>query len=280
MLGESYAGTVESVGPDVVNFSPGDRIATIRPEGKIGDPRFGSFQQYALAAIESTSKLQPAVTIINLSTIAAAFTVSLGVDLSSVPKPTARKGEKVLVYGGSSSSGGLAVNCANAAGYDVVTTSSRKHEDHVASLGAAVIIDHTQPAESMLEEVKNNGPYKCILDTIGTPPVTDILAPYLSSIGGGKYSALVPLLPGSKPIPENVERIFVSYGYVFSDPKHKELRDWFYDSLLPQGLSSGVIVPTRQQWIEGGLEKVQEALDLMAAGKLSGTKLVMDPWRE
>ena len=38
------------------------------------------------------------------------------------------------------------------------------------------------------------------------------------------------------------------------------------------------MVPTRQHVVEGGLGKVQEVLDLMLQGGVSGRKLIMDPW--
>ena len=83
---------------------------------------------------------------------------------------------------------------------------------------------------------------------------------------------------GEKPIPSNVVRRFESYGWVFGEPQHKELKDWFYNELVPRGLASGTVIPTRSEWINGGLGKTQHALDLMAADKVSGHKLVLDPW--
>ena len=286
ILGLSFAGVVEHVGPGVKGFQRGDHVATLRPDNKLDDPRYGAFQQYALASTESTSKLSSetrleagAATILNLATVTAALSVYLGLDRASLTGLANPKGQKVLIYGGSSSSGGLATKYATAAGYDVVTTSSQRNRDFVASLGPSAILDHTKSAGQIVEDLRAHGPYYKILDTIGLPPVTDILVEYLASVDGGSYNTLIPTLGGEKPIPSNVVRKFESYGWVFDQPQHEELKDWFYNELVPHGLAYGKVIPTRSHWIDGGLEKTQHALNLMAKNKVSGHKLVMDPWK-
>lgn len=260
-------------------------MAVIRPHDKLNDPRFGAFQQYALGCADTTAKLPAsamlesgASAVLNLATVTAACSFFLGLDRPSLDGPKAPTGKRVLVYGGSSSCGGLAVRYAAAAGYQVVTTSSPRNHDYVASLGPVAVINHCQSSEEVIAELRAQGPYYRILDTIGVPSVTDIIAGYLSSTGGGSYNTLVPVLPGAKPIPDNVECRFESYSWIFDNPEHEEFRKWYYDVLLPQGLASAVIIPTRSQWISGGLENAQHALDLMGRGEVSGHKLMMDPW--
>lgn len=276
---------MEAVGSDVEEFQVGDRVATGRPEEKLSDPRYGCFQQYALTSADTTSKLADdtpveagASALLNLDTVAAALIYFFGLDrpvLSGAIKP---RNEKIFIYGGSSSSGGFAIQLAVNAGYEVVTTSSPKNHEAVASLKPTAIIDHTQSADKILEDLRSNGPYRNILDCIGTPPVTNVIVEYLSGIGGGNYNSLIPALPGTRSIPKNVELRFESYGWVFNEPENKELKDWFYKELLPQGLAKGVIVPTPVQWVNGGLANAQKALDMMAKGEVSGNKLIMNPW--
>ena len=129
-----------------------------------------------------------------------------------------------------------------------------------------------------MSEIRSRGPYAAIFDTIGLPPCTDILVEYLSSVGGGVYNTLIPLLGAEKSIPGNVERKFAAYSWAFDEPKHVEIKEWFYNEYLPKGLESGLVVPTRQHVVEGGLTEVQGVLDLMMKGGVSGHKLVMDPW--
>lgn len=280
----SFAGIVESVGPDVTDFKPGDKVATVRDGPKAADPRFGAFQQYALTSVTSTSKLADSVTledsattILNLAAVAAAFSIHMGLDRPSLTdKAPTKNGKKILIYGGSSSAGGLATCYARAAGYEVVTTSSPRNKDYVQSLNPSAVIDHSQPAKEVVAQLQSHGPYDTIFDAIGLPPVTEILAEHFTSIGGGTYYSLIGPDP-DKPLPENVVRKFAPYSLAMDQPAHSEFRTWFYTELVPKGLLTGIIVPTRSQWITGGLEHAQHALDLMMEGIVSGRKLLMDP---
>ena len=252
----SFAGTVESVGPDVSDFKPGDRVATIRDGPKSADPRFGAYQQYALASQTSTAKLPDkvaletgATSILNLAAVASALSIFMGLDRPSLGNKAEAKGKKILIYGGSSSSGGLATSYATAAGYEVITTSSPKNKDFVQSLGPSAIIDHSQGEEELLSNIQSHGPYEAIFDTIGLPPANELLAKYLHSLGGGTYYSLGG---PDKPLRDDVQANFAPYSLSLDRPDHRDFRTWFYTELVPRGLETGIIVPTRSQWVDGG----------------------------
>ena len=277
-------------------FKVGDNVAVNRTSAHLGDPRFGAFQKYALASTASLAVLPLSVdlvgagaSILNLAAVVSALHIHLGLPLPPVSLPSSSSAaqpaeqKRVLVYGGSSSCGGLAVRYLLTAGIDVVTTSSPQNKEFVTSLGKDLpgsslqIIDHKASKEEIIEALRKNGPYDAVFDSIGLAPVTDIVSTYLDSVGGGSYNALIPHM-GEKPVPESVERKFAAYSWAFDEEKWKDVRDWFYGEYMPKGLDSGAIVPTRVHEIKGGLGKVQEALDLMMKGGVSGRKLVMDPW--
>lgn len=276
----SFGGTVESVGSDVSNFKPGDKIVTVRDGAKGGDPKFGAYQQYALASATSTAKLPDDVplenastSVLNMAAVASALSIFMGLDRPSATSKAQSNGRKILIYGGSSSAGGLATSYATAAGYEVITTSSPKHKSFVQSLGPSTIIDHSQSHADIVSAVKSHGPYEAIFDAIGLQPVTEILSEYLQSLGGGSWYSLGVTM---KPLPENIKQIFAPYSLSLDKPENSEFRTWFYSELVPKGLQSGIIVPTRAQWVEGGLGQAQKALDMMMEGQVSGTKLLMD----
>lgn len=282
-LGYSFAGTVQAVGPNITNIQVGDRLAILRGSQSVS-PSFGSFQKFALAEVVYSSKLLPntssedgAATILNLATVVSVLSIHLGLDRPSLTGSVKPSDKKVLIYGGSSSSGGLAIRYASTAGYKVVTTSSPQNREFVQSLGADYIIDHTATPDVISDEIRRQGPYDYICDTIGLPPVTDIIAPYLASLGGGVYNSLVPPLPFEKPLPDTVQRRFASYGHDFEAKENHEIGRWFFEEYLPKGLESGLVVPTRHHVIEGGLPNIQDALDLMNQGGVSGRKLIMYP---
>ena len=282
VLGMSFSGTVESVGPDVTKVKAGDKVAVVRTRFTSGDARFGAFQQYALASETSTSKLPDSVSleagassILNLAAIAACFGLFMGIEKPTLAGKPTSNGKKMFIYGGSSPLGGLAVSYAVGAGYQVVTTSSPKHKDFVQALKPTAVLDHR--TSDLAEELASHGPYDAIFDAIGLPPATDLIASYLHSVGGGKYYTTIPPAGSEKPIPDDVQRLTQPFSFALDEASNADFRDWFYDELVPRGLESGVIVPTRAQWLEGGLVKAQEALDMMLEGKVSGKKLLLDP---
>jgi NADPH:quinone reductase-like Zn-dependent oxidoreductase len=211
--------------------------------------------------------------VLNLATAVACLNVSMGLDRPPVEGKAKPNGKKVLIYGGSSSLGGLATRYISDAGYEVVTTSSPKNESFVSSLGARVVVDHTQNPDAVATELKSHGPYDGILDCIGTPPVDMLMAKVLGETGG-TYETMVPAMGGFK-MPENVKRQTNSYS-MFLETTHKDLGEFYYKQYLPKALADGRIVPTRIEKISGGLGGVQKAMDLSLT--VSGRKLIVDPW--
>jgi hypothetical protein len=58
--------------------------------------------------------------------------------------------------------------------------------------GPAAVVDHTQPASKIIQDIEKHGPYREILDTIGVPSVIDIMIRYLSLVDRGTYFTLIP----------------------------------------------------------------------------------------
>ncbi|KAG8528458.1 putative secondary metabolism biosynthetic enzyme [Bacidia gigantensis] len=281
ILGSSFAGTVIEVGPDVKDFAPGDKVACNRPDYGFEDSRYGAYQRYAVASVRETSKLETntsiedgAAVILNLAAAVAAMTIHLRLDRPPLKGQAPWKGKKVLVYGGSSSCGGYAVRYAVDAGYDVVTTSSPKNRGFVQTLGPIAVLNHTESSDTIVSALEANGPYDAIFDSIGLPSVTNVFLDYFGD-KGGEYVTLLPPLGGEKPIPSNVNRRFGSYIQALVEEANEELGQWFYEQYVPQALDSGRIIPTRQIRVEGGLGKVQECINRMGPGGISGHKLIM-----
>ena len=283
VLGMSFAGTVSKVGSSVTSFKVGDRV-TVKRSTKGMKPAFGAFQHYALADPLTTSKLEDntsfaagASVVTNLATAVSALTLSLGLDRPNPAGPNpANKNKKVLVYGGSSSTGGFAVNYATAAGYSVVTTSSPQHAAFVSSLGPHKVVDHTQAASSIVSELKAAGPYDAVFDAIGLDPVIEILGQVLKERGGVIYTTLPPM--GLTELPSNVRREMESYPSVMENPENAEFREWFYGALgafLETKNGRKLVAPEKIDKIEGGLEGIQGGLDRLFKG-VSGKKLVVE----
>ncbi|EXJ83703.1 hypothetical protein A1O1_07327 [Capronia coronata CBS 617.96] len=283
ILGLSYGGTVEATGPEVTNFEVGDKVAVQKRFSQVG-PQYGAYQRYVVAGDDTASKVPAGVDLVdaatlisNLTTIVGLFGVRLGLNRPKVDGTAAPVGKKVLIYGGSSSVGSLAVQWVSQAGYDVVTTTSPKHKSFVSKLGAVHVIDHTQEPGALVKDLKASGPYDYVVDTISLPQTVAMNAQVVAAQGGGKVYATLPPF-GPETLPEGVIREFASWPEVLREEDKTGLEKWTYETYFPQALAKGRLLPQPVEKVSGGLTKgVNDALDKLHKG-VSGVKLVVDPW--
>ncbi|AMH01569.1 NADP-dependent oxidoreductase [Serratia liquefaciens] len=157
VLGMEFAGDIVEVGEGVTNFKVGDRVI-----GK--SVNYGAFAE----TIEITPELL-ILTPDNLDDSVAATMPVAGLtawtglfDIGEL-----KSGETVLIQGAAGGVGSLAVALAHRAGAKVIATASKKNRDYVKSLGAAEVIDYSDPeALSQINDVD------LILDLVGGKPLT------------------------------------------------------------------------------------------------------------
>ncbi|MBF0721332.1 alcohol dehydrogenase catalytic domain-containing protein [Sanguibacter inulinus] len=158
VLGEDVAGVVVAVGEGVHRFAAGDRLVAYATGLEKGRDHVsgGGFQHLvavdeALAApIPDHVAFEDAVVLpLALSTAAAALfeTSQLGLDHTRLDdirldQDRTADDEVVVVWGGSTSVGGNAVQLARAAGYRVITTASPQHHGTMQTLGAEAVFDY------------------------------------------------------------------------------------------------------------------------------------------
>jgi NADPH:quinone reductase-like Zn-dependent oxidoreductase len=125
------------------------------------------------------------------------------------PQPT---GKTILVWGGSSSVGGTAVQLAVASGLEVISTASKRNFDYVKALGAGHVLDYSEPTVvhdivRLLNGKELIGAY----DAISSPETIDATAEIVSRVGGGKIVTV--LAPPAKGLPSNVTTIASKKDY-------------------------------------------------------------------
>lgn len=156
ILGSELAGTVESVGKDVLTFKAGDEVFAF------GDAGMGCYAEYRCMPEDGLLALKPA----NL-TFEQAAALSFGgtTALHFLRRANVRKGEKVLVNGASGTVGTACVQLARYFGAEVTGVCSPAKMELVRSLGATHVIDYAQ------EDFTRNGQtYDVIIDSVGTAP--------------------------------------------------------------------------------------------------------------
>jgi NADPH:quinone reductase-like Zn-dependent oxidoreductase len=156
ILGSELAGEVESIGPDVTKFKPGDRVFAFC------GMRMGCHAEYTCFPENGALALMPP----NLNyEEAAALSFGGTTALDFFRRGQLQRGERVLINGASGSVGTAAVQLARHFGAEVTAVCSGANTDLVRSLGATHIIDYTR------EDFTRNGQtYNVIVDTAGTAP--------------------------------------------------------------------------------------------------------------
>lgn len=150
MPGFYASGIVETVGSQVTELQPGDRV--------FGDLR-GSYAQYAVAKEDALVKLPDAISLADAAAIKAGAdsawkALFLEGDLQS--------GQTVLVHAAAGGVGQFAVQLAKWKGATVIGTASADNLEFVKSLGADVVIDYR--SEDFSQLVKD---VDLVVDTVG-----------------------------------------------------------------------------------------------------------------
>ncbi|KAF2225372.1 alcohol dehydrogenase GroES-like domain-containing protein [Elsinoe ampelina] len=280
ILGNSFGGIVTAVGSAVTRLEVGDKVAVNRSFGT--GNHHGPFQQFALAKARYAAKVSsdadlhgPVGTIGNITTIVAMLSGYMGLQRPDLGKPRPENGQKILVYGGTSSVGFLATQYLVQAGYDVVTTTSPKNRSLVSVLDAIQVVDHTQDSRSVLDALLAHGPYDNVIDAISLPGTTKITAAVLHAQGGGKLYTLLPPM-GPEMIPETVERVFQPWATALMEEKDADLGNWAVQVYYQQALERGKLAHLPTIKVPGGLVGLNDACDILERG-VSATKVVVDP---
>ena len=283
ILGSTFAGTIEAKGPEVEDLSVGDRVVVSKKFG-VKDNQSGAFQHYVVVKDKMVSKIPegidpaiPASLMMNLTCVVGLFTGRLGLDKPTLDGIKAtQKDEKILIYGGSSSFGGLSVEYLSQAGYQVITTSSPRNRNFVSKLGASAVIDHTLELDLLRDALIAQGPYEAVVDMISLPETVAVTAKVLESQGGGTLYTMQPAF-GSETLPDGVNRVFEPWSDSLYETENQRLQEWVVGTYLPQGLLQRAITPIPIEKVIGGLKGIDAALERIQKG-VSGLKLVADPW--
>lgn len=161
VLGTDLAGIVEEVGENVANFNVGDEVYGLAG-GVLG-------LQGTLAEYTAVDADLLAIKPKNL-TMREAAAVPLNILTAwegLVDSFTIKKGDKVLVHGGTGGVGHMAVQLAKILGAEVFSTVSPSKIATVETLGAKGIDYTTSEVENYVAEFTNGKGFDVIYDTVG-----------------------------------------------------------------------------------------------------------------
>lgn len=189
-------GTVVQVGDKVTkNFELGDRIAGFTHGVNAVEKEDGCFAEYAMVKGDVQCKVPDNISDEDASTLGVGITtVGQGLYQSlGLPLPgTEKANEPLLVYGGSTATGSLAIQFALLSGCQVITTCSPRNFDFVKKLGAVEAFDYND--RDCAEKIRKytNNKLTRVLDCISEGESPKISSEAISSEGGQVSYLLAP----------------------------------------------------------------------------------------
>ncbi|KAL9122906.1 MAG: hypothetical protein Q9187_000536 [Circinaria calcarea] len=291
--GSDYAGTVIALGSAVASdLQIGDRVAGAVHASNSLNPRSGAFADYIAVFADQLWRVPDGMPWEQAAAIGWCVVGTLGLAmfrslaLPGTPEQPVQKPTYVLVYGGSTASGTMAVQLLTLSGFKVVTTCSPRHFQLVESYGAERAFDYHSPtcAEDIRAYTKNTLQY--VIDIITEAKTLRLC---FAAIGraGGRYVGfeLIPddLIAGMRKTVKatwvlgiTMSGSEIALGGGYGSKPNPELREfgceWFkrFEVLA----SAGKIKAHPPNVKDGGLEFVISGVDRMRRREVSGEKLV------
>lgn len=153
-LGNEGSGIVVKVGSGVKDFKEGDRVYARFPVSKLG-----SFAQYAAVDHKAIAHMPKGY---SFKEAAAIPLTGLTAYQAIVEELHAKKGETLLITGGSGSLGQMAVPIAVSLGLKVIVTGNSRVKEQFESMGVSRYIDYTKENYwQMLSDIDH------VIDTLG-----------------------------------------------------------------------------------------------------------------
>ncbi|CDM32165.1 hypothetical protein DTO013E5_3622 [Penicillium roqueforti] len=285
LVGCDYSGTVEAVGKDVKkDFKKGDRVCGFVHGSNAVQPEDGTFAEYIVAKGDLQWKIPENISFQEAATLGVGInTVGQGLYQSlklALPTDPIKDATPILIYGGSTATGTLAIQFAKLSGYKVLTTCSPHHFDLVRSLGADDVYDYKDPQAPAKIRKDTDNNLKLVFDCISLDSSAAFCDNAIST-DGGEYSSLLSVKINRANVNDRYTLAYTTIGEAFSfgdtpipakpeDKAHAEKFIPIVEDLLAQGKIKAH--PTKVG--EHGLKGVIEGLKLLKEGKVSGEKLV------
>ncbi|RAL09771.1 zinc-binding alcohol dehydrogenase family protein [Aspergillus homomorphus CBS 101889] len=292
-LGCDYAGTVLSIDPSTSTttdppFQPGDRVFGFISGCNPAHPSDGAFSTAtpAITALQlpipdHLSYTEAATLGIALTTIGQSLYQTLNLAAPETPLSTP---SPILIYGGSTAMGTMAIQFAKLSGYKVFTVCSPHNFPLVRSYGADEVFDYRDPGAAMRINELTGDRLELVMDTVGGTAAVEFCGTAMSSLGG----EFATLLEDTVVPRENVRsRVTVAYTAMGEEvvlgghriPARREDYEFAVGWLrrVWPFVRDGRVKSHPVKVGAGGLRGlVEKGFEEMREGRVSGVKLVFE----
>ncbi|KAK5056702.1 hypothetical protein LTR84_012234 [Exophiala bonariae] len=213
--GDDIAGIVSSVGQNVLEFKPGDRVAAFHRMLKPG----GSYAEYAIAPSRTTFHIPRNISFEEAATLPlSAMTAGLALYQNlEITAPWARTSEPhpILIYGGASAVGAFALQFARLSGLDPIITVAGNGIEFVRSLNVTShIIDYrSEDVAIRVKDILNGRRLLHAFDAISSGGTWETI---LKALGPNFAATRLDMVDPPSPIPEWPQGLKFSRTYVSS----------------------------------------------------------------
>ncbi len=269
-LGNECSGIVEKTGNNVKDFRAGDRVYTRLPINRIG-----AFAEYAAVDYEALAKMPSGYDFVTAAAIPlAGLTAYQGL----IEELEVQAGKTLLITGASGSFGQVAVPIAKSMGLRVIVTGNTRSKDKLLKMGADQYIDYKK---ENYWEVLSDVDY--VIDTLGANEFEHELSVLKK---GGRLLSL-RTAPNRMFAKRNgfswlKTVLFTLAGSKFDSAARKQGKEYRFMFVRSSGDQLKQVTEIVEKYhimpdIESrtfSLSQVNEALELMANGKLNGKIII------
>ncbi|KAI1374303.1 GroES-like protein [Hypoxylon crocopeplum] len=292
--GCDFCGVIQEAGPQSL-YAVGTRVAGADFPYRPDNPYNGAFAEYAAADSrhllripDSMTSLQgAAIGAIGWGTAALAISDPEALNLPGLPSKPSEKALPVLVYGGATATGIMAIQMLKLSGYAPIAVCSAKSAPAVMGFGAIGTASYTSP--TCVEDIKriaNGMPIKHALDCITD---ADSAAACFASLArlGGRYACLeaIPdawvtrravackVVMGFEGQNYDVDLGHAVYSRKANPGLHAVAARWARE--LQPLIDAGHVTTQPIREIPGRFDGVITALEMLQKGEVRGEKLVV-----
>ncbi|KAF1955108.1 GroES-like protein [Byssothecium circinans] len=273
--GDDIAGIVHSVGSNVYEFKPGDRVASYHEMMTPG----GSFAEYAIGLQHLTVHIPKNTSFEEASTVPlAAMTAAVGLHIRlGLAEPWGKNEKEIplLVYGGAAAVGAYVIKLAVRANIHPIIAVAGKGISYVESLldpsKGDVVVDYRKGDAAVVKGIKDalrGKKLEYVVDAVSDNNSWVNAVQVLDPKG-----AITLVLPGKEypGIPGTVTQSVTSVDCVFKADKDFA---FVYFRFLARGLDQGWFKGHPFEVVPGGLNGVETGLRNLYEGKASAVKYV------